>query len=240
MAASEPERQCLMSRRPITTLLGSLVSLSLLTLLSACAQQREPGYYNIPRESTTTDALQRAQGAGSGTAPSQLQFGFGDQNTKPANPAPTAAPATAATPGSPAAPAAGTSAPSALPSVLTETRTYLGTVPCPDSNVCSATRMTLTLAPDGQWRARNAMLTGNAPAQTAMGCWFLTGTDPTRVVLQSGNQAYAALELIQSNVWRVMRLNGQAPLLDARLTRQADIDPIDELASHPAQACPTH
>lgn len=234
-----------MSRRPVFVSPIRLVGLSLLVLLGACTQQNQPGYYDTPRENTVSDALHRAQGDAGTVAPSQLQLGFGAQSRKPANGAagaPEGAPGTtppqaAAAAGAPAA-AAGPR--SGMPEALRETRTYLGTVPCPDNGLCSAARMTLTLAPDGQWRARNATLTGNGPTQTVMGCWFLAGTEPARIVLQSGDQSYATLELIQSNVLKLTRLNGQAPLLESRLTRQADIDPIDELASKPAQACPAH
>lgn len=228
-----------MSRRPVFVSSIRLVGLSLLVMLGACAQQSRPGYYDTPRENTVSDALHRAQGdSAPAVAPSQLQFGFGAQSRKPATGA-GGAPAEAAVPQGKAAvgtPAAAVSRRD-MPPDLRETRTYLGTVPCPDSGVCAATRMTLTLAPDGQWRARNATL-GKGPAQTALGCWFLAGTDPARIVLESGDHPYATLELIQSNVLKVTRLNGQVPLLESRLTRQADIDPIDELASHPAQACP--
>ncbi|CAM5786874.1 hypothetical protein CCAE64S_01852 [Castellaniella caeni] len=85
--------------RVISTPIARTLGLSLLlVVLSACAQQREPGYYDTPRESTMTDALHRAQGSADTTAPSQLQFGFGtqEQKAKPASPAPAqAAPASA-------------------------------------------------------------------------------------------------------------------------------------------------
>ncbi|CAM5219629.1 Copper resistance protein NlpE OS=Castellaniella defragrans OX=75697 GN=HNR28_001478 PE=4 SV=1 [Castellaniella defragrans] len=228
-----------MPSRPFSVTFAHVLGLGLLTLLSACAQQRQPGYYDVPRENTTSDALHRAQGQNGPTAPSQLQFGFGAQNQKPSSATDTGNTAAAAA-GAGSTAAAPAAARNAVPQALTQTRTYLGTVPCPDTGVCSATRLTLTLAPDGQWRARNAVLGGKSPAQTAMGCWFLTGTDPTRIALQSGEQAYATLELTQPNVFRVTRLNGQVPLLESSLTRQADIDPIDELSSRPAQACPAH
>ncbi|HEX2519228.1 MAG TPA: hypothetical protein VHK04_06780 [Castellaniella sp.] len=231
-----------MSRRPVFVSSIRLVGLSLLVLLGACAQQNRPGYYDTPRENTASDALHRAQGDAGAVAPSQLQFGFGPQSRKPAagsSEAVAGAATSAAVPqgntagGTPAA----TASRGNMPPDLRETRTYLGTVPCPDSGACAATRMTLTLAPDGQWRARNATL-GKGPAQAALGCWFLVGTDPARIVLESGDHPYATLELIQPNVLKVTRLNGRIPLLESRLTRQADIDPIDELASQPARACP--
>lgn len=227
--------------RILTATLARSLGLSLLVLLSACAQQSQPGYYDTPHDSTISDALQRAQGDVGVAAPSQVQLGFGNETRKqaPAQAAAGAAPgAAAAAGGSTQGAAAASSTPRGdVPQALTETRTYLGTVPCPDGSACGAARMTLTLAPDGQWRARTTLL-NSSTTQAALGCWFLAGTQPTRIVLQSGDQPYATLELIQSNVLRLTRLNGQTPLLESRLTRQADIDPIDDLASRPAQACP--
>jgi hypothetical protein len=215
-----------------------LLGLGLLVLLGACAQQREPGYYDTPRGSTASDALQRAQGESGAVAPAQLQLGFGNQQTAPA--AAPARPAAQAGAAGGAPQAAATAARRDVPQALADTRTYLGTIACTDGGACAATRMTLTLAPDGQWRARNVPVDGSGAARTSLGCWFLTGTDPIRIVLQADGQAYASLELSQSNVLRVTRLNGQVPLLESRLTRQADLDPIDELSGKPAQDCAAH
>lgn len=211
------------------------LSLGLFVLLAACAQQRQPGYYETPRENTVSDALHRAQSADAGVAPAQLQFGFG-ASQKVTTGAASAAAGSQAASGTAAAPAATRN--TAIPASLSETRTYLGTIPCPDGGVCPAMRMTLTLAPDGQWRARSKPASGSGPVQTALGCWFLTATDPVRITLQAGEQPYASLEFIQSNVLRLIQLNGQVPLLESRLTRQADIDPIDELSGQPARSCP--
>jgi len=213
--------------------LARLLGLGLLVLLGACAQQREPGYYDTPRGSTASDALQRAQGESGTVAPAQLQLGFGNQQAD-------TAPAAAGAADGASQAATSTAARRDVPQALADTRTYLGTIACTDGGACAATRMTLTLAPDGQWRARSVPVDGSAPARASMGCWFLTSADPARIVLQAGGQAYASLELSQSNVLRVTRLNGQAPLLESRLTRQADLDPIDELSSKPAQDCAAH
>src|SRR5690606_11385802 len=213
--------------RALNHTIPRLLSLGLLALLAACAQQREPGFYEVSRGDTASDARHRAQGGADTVAPSQLQFGFGADNQKKAAPADDGA--------GQSAPSAG---PAAAPQELAETRTYLGTIACPAGQAnCPARRMTLTLAPDGQWRARSAPLDGTA-ATAALGCWHLVSTEPVRFILQTGDQAYATLEFIQSNVLRLSRLNGQAPLLESRLTRQADIDPIQELAAKPAEACP--
>ncbi|MFT0532656.1 hypothetical protein ACMHYJ_07440 [Castellaniella hirudinis] len=221
------------------SLSSRLLGVGLLGLLGACAQQA--GYYDPPHESTTSDARQRAQGGSGAIAPSQLQLGFGGQDTRQA-PASAAAPAAAdaalPVPVSPDPAAPATTGRTGLPQALADTRTYLGTVACTDASACLARRLVLTLAPDGQWRARSTPLQGNAPVDTAMGCWFPTQSAPPRIVLLAGEHPYASLELAQSNVFKVLRLNDQAPLLESRLTRQADLDPIAELASRPAQACP--
>ncbi|MGB6242392.1 MAG: hypothetical protein WBF69_07900 [Castellaniella sp.] len=211
-----------------------LLSLSLIVLLSACAQQRAPGYYDTPRDSTVSDARQRAQGDSAAQAPSQLQLGFGGQ-AQASSAAGSQSDASAGA-GAGAAPAASTARQN-LPQALADTRTYLGTIACADSGQCPSNRMTLTLAPDGQWRARSTPVDGSSPARATMGCWFLTGDAPVRIVLQSGEHTRASLEFSTSNVLRVVRVNGKAPLLDSSLTRQADLDPIAELASQPAQRC---
>ncbi len=218
---------------PVARLLG----LSLIVLLSACAQQREPGYYDTPRGDTLSDARHRAQGGDNTVAPAQLQLGFGRDTGKPATES--AAPAAAAQSAGPAdSTATPTATPRALPSMLADTRTYLGTIACTDGGQCPAIRMTLTLAPDGQWRSRSTPVSSQGSPTSAMGCWFLTGTDPVRIVLQAGEHPFATLEFIQQNVLRLIRLNGQTPVLESRLTRQADIDPIEELAQKAAQTCP--
>lgn len=220
--------------RALSNTIPRLLSLGLLALLTACAQQREPGFYDVSRGDTASDARHRAQGDADTVAPAQLQFGFGTDSQKKS--------ATGNDAGAGAADAGGQAAarpasPGNTPRELTETRTYLGTIACPaGQQACPARRMTLTLAPDGQWRARGTPLDGTA-ATASMGCWHLVSTEPTGIVLQTGDQARATLEFIQSNVLRLTRLDGQTPLLESRLTRQADIDPIQELAAKPAEAC---
>lgn len=189
-----------------------------LFLLGACAQQSDPSYYDTGRASTQTDARHRAQGNGNVIAPSQLQLGFGD--TKKANNNQQERPV----------------AQMPVPDNMADTRTYLGTIPCSDQSQCSVQRMFLTIAPDGQWRARNASTSGTVNS-LKKGCWVLTNTEPVRFNLLEQENNYATLEFTQSNVLKLVRINGQRPLLDSGLTRQADIDPIDELASAPAENC---
>ncbi len=193
----------------------SLAIATLGLLLGACAQQSTPGYYDIGRENTKTDAQHRAQGNGDVIAPSQLQIGFGD-NSAVEIPEETAAPV--------------------LPNYLRETRTYLGTVSCQDKSICDAQRMTVTISPNGQWRARNTDLNNNTN-NLSTGCWAITNSNPTRLNLLANNTSFATLEFIQNNVLRVVRVYGQKPLLQAHLTRQADIDPIAEVQQNSSQRC---
>ena len=189
-------------------------------VLLGCAQQRQPGYYETPPESTQSDAVQRAKGDTNNRTPGQLQLGFGEQ----ANPK---------TPDSTTAQAA-----PAIPPQLADVHTFLGTVPCLDQSACPATRVTLTLAPDGQWRARSVALNAAQTKIAQMGCWVLVGEDPLRIALRIDNaQTKAVLEFVTGNVLRVRSFDGHQTKLDYRLTRQPDTDPIQELATHPAQNC---
>jgi hypothetical protein len=191
--------------------------------LAGCAQQRQPGYYEPAHESTQTDARGQAQGRDSRQAPAQLQLGFGDNQkaepaktddtTKAAAPAPTPGPTTIRP--------------------LAEAKTFLGTVPCllnPQS--CTAARLTLTLAPSGEWRARTEALDGadKGKATFDQGCWQLVGIEPWRIVLQTPSSATSArLTFINDNLLQVNTLNDIRPSLDYRLTRQAEVDGISDL-----------
>ncbi len=206
--------------RPRTVYLKPLGAMLLAVGLAGCAQQSRPGYYDVPRESTLSDAQNQAQGRSGARAPSQIQLGFGRQEAQQAQPE--AAPERAA-------------AAKARP--LTEAKTFLGTVPCPPGNTgCTAARITLTLAPGGEWRARTTLL--GTPEQKPMaqqGCWDVTGTDPLRIVLMlKNNQAgKASLSFVNDNVLRILTLDDVQPLVEHRLTRQPDIDGIAELPGEP-------
>ncbi|MEO6959095.1 MAG: hypothetical protein ABI228_00455, partial [Burkholderiaceae bacterium] len=200
-------------------------------LLGACAQQKAPGYYATEHDTTATDARDQALGRERAQAPAQIQFGFGNtQKSKPAN--------SNAAAEAPAAPEAAT----ANPRALTEAKTFLGTVPCVgNANACSANRITLTLAPTGEWRARTVSLNTMPDAETAtteQGCWNVIGTQPLRIALQlKNNNVKASLTFLSDNVLRINSLDGVAPNLDYRLTRQADIDAINELSKHAPLQC---
>lgn len=193
--------------------------------MAGCAQQQAAGYYDTPRDSTASDAQYQAQGRSSAHAPSQIQLGFGANQEK-------IKPQTAQD--------QATENATIKARALTEAKTFLGTVPCLAGNACSASRVTLTLAPGGQWRSRTVML-DNPGAKNNIaeqGCWSVIGTQPLRILLQTKSEAVKAnLTFVNDNVLRINAINEIQPTLEYRLTRQQDIDPIDELASQPALQC---
>lgn len=209
-----------------------------MALLTGCAQQQRPaGFYDTPHDSTLADAQQQAQGRRGARAPSQLQIGFGESDIEAARQRSQADPAAAVAAVSADTPA--TTSMNVRP--LLEAKTFLGTLPCVNSDAnCPAMRMTLTLAPTGEWRARtvpvNAATDNSAIVQ--QGCWDVMGTSPLRIILQAqGQEGSTGLTFVNDNVLRITMYNDIRPILDYHLTRQADIDPIDELASQPALTC---
>ncbi|MGB3289556.1 MAG: hypothetical protein WBA83_09795 [Burkholderiaceae bacterium] len=203
-----------------------LGALALALLLAGCAQQRTPDYYATAHDSTASDAQMQAQGRSSARAPSQIQLGFGgDQKAnKPAS----------------AQEAAGEQAVvKARP--LAEAKTFLGTIPCAaGAAVCSAQRLTLTLAPSGAWRSRAVMLDKPDAKNNIVqhGCWDVIGTRPLRIVLKLNEQAsLASMTFLNDNVLRIDMINNATPTLEYRLTRQADIDAINELDAKAPQQC---
>jgi len=206
------------------------VAATLLALaLSACAQTREPGYYTTEHDTTQSDARMQAQGRHTAQAPSQIQLGFGDR--------------TAANQGQQAPDTAAVGEPARV-RALAEAKTFLGTVPClaNEGADCPASRISLTLAPTGEWRARIQELGPGAAADRAdMGCWEVIGAQPTRILLRAGDGENAAnradLTFVNDNVLRINMFNNMQPMLEYRLTRQANVDPINELAGKAPLSC---
>ncbi|MGE4123933.1 MAG: hypothetical protein AB7E59_01545 [Pusillimonas sp.] len=205
-------------------------------IAAGCAKQQTPGYYETGPESTLSDAQHQAQGRTMQRAPSQLQLGFGTTQEKPA--ADTANATTAPVPAN--VPDTGAALPATI-RPLREAKTFLGTTPCllDGRQNCPATRITLTMAPNGQWRARTVQLDGANPVTTLeQGCWSVVGTNPWRVILETdGKAAKARLTFMTDNVLRIDTINTIRPTLDYRLTRQAEVDGINELANSPALNC---
>lgn len=228
------------------------------TTLAACAQTAEPGYYDPPAGSSITDSQYSATGASARQivrAPSQLQIST-DRPVRRSTPdaqAPQAADPAAPlgetdAAGQPTrvaagAPGTGSYNPAAA-RFAPQAQTYLGTLPCLTPGVnCAPTRMTLTLAPNGRWRARSETLpgAGTQPAQVKpaleQGCWDATTVRPIRVMLTDGQGATRADFVVQNNALRVRSVNGQTPNLDYFMTRQPDLDPISELDASAPPSC---
>lgn len=196
-------------------------------VLAGCAQQKTSGYYDTPHDNTMTDAQMQAQGRDVARAPSQIQLGFGNENEK-ANKQQSPQQAAEST--------------AVKARALAEPKTFLGTVPCLANAgpACSASRVTLTLAPAGQWRARTVLLDHPDAKNNIVqqGCWNVVGTQPLRIVLQMANEATKAnLSFVNDNVLRINMINDIKPTLDYHLTRQQDIDPIDEISSQAPLQC---
>ncbi|MCD0498686.1 copper resistance protein NlpE [Achromobacter sp. MY14] len=223
---------------------------------AGCAQQKTEGYYDPPVESTVTDAQYQGSGAGYRSvirAPSQVQIALKPDARKPQNQAPQAsADGPTTEDGQPvpegATDTGGASAPAPAPnaasqSLVPQPQTYMGTLPCfSPAMQCTAQRVTLTLAPNGRWRGRTAYLDDDpkkGPAVTEQGCWDATDERPPRVILMDANGNVRVEFLVAANnVLRVRSIGGKTPNLNYNLTRQPDLDPIDELAKATAPKCP--
>jgi hypothetical protein len=127
--------------------------------------------------------------------------------------------------------------------LIPEPQSFAGTLPCfhPEMK-CAAQRVTVTLAPNGRWRARAAYLeqsSKNNTVQTDQGCWRASSQAVPRVVLlnNQGN-VRAELAMTSGDVLRLISMNGSTANLTYNLSRQPDLDPIDELKGKPAPNCP--
>jgi len=178
-----------------------------LLVLAACAQQPAP-----PRQDADLAQAQRqAMGRDTGRAAAQLQLAL-DKTS----------------------PAAGNDAPS---QAVAHAKTFLGTIPC-QNDACEASRINLTLAPAGHWRARSTTLALPPRDTSEQGCWEVVNVKPLRIVLLNDTGTVRAnLGFEQDNILRVLNYNGVQPLLEYRLTQQAEIDPIDELKGRALADC---
>jgi len=230
------------------------LAIGLPVLIAGCAQMQQPGYYNPPAASSTTDAIEQAESSyGSQTlrAPSQIQIGFKGQGGDAAPVKGTSVSANqtgltgqAGQSVTGAASGAAASANDSLQSTLfPEPLTFAGTLPCfhPEMK-CSAQRISITLAPNGRWRARATYLeqtTQSGAALTDQGCWrVIPQAVPRIVLLNPAGNVRAELAHTSSNVLRLVSINGDSPNLTYTLTRQPDLDPINELNKTKAPTCP--
>lgn len=223
------------------------LAIGLPVLLAGCAQMQQqmqqPGYYKPAAASSTTDAIENAEGPyGTQTirAPSQIQIGLnrgGDAAPIPGTSKQTGQSVTRS------AQSAAAAADSLQASLFPEPLTFAGTLPCfhPEMK-CSAQRITITLAPNSRWRARAAYLEQSAQSGTPLadqGCWRVIPQAVPRVILlnPSGN-VRAELALSSTNVLRLVSINGDSVNLAYTLTRQPDLDPISELDKKITPTCP--
>ncbi len=270
-------------------------------VLTSCAQMQQqmqqPGYYNLPSASSTTDAISQAEGAYANQtlrAPNQIQIDLrqpasanagsaaaANATGRPVAPQSSPEPVVAAVParsggtgavnaatpkqgaanaydgsGAPTdAPPADIGAANSTPSLnavsadtlqsalIPEPQTFSGTLPCfhPDMK-CTAERITLSLAPNGRWRARSAYLEQNSksgPVQLDQGCWRVAPMNPPHVLLLSAQgNVRAELSLTSGNSLKLVSINGEIPNLTYTLSRQPDLDPIAELDKKTAPNCP--
>lgn len=140
----------------------------------------------------------------------------------------------------------GTPAPTDHPAqraFLPQAETFVGTIPCSSPSAqCSAQRITLTLGPNGRWRSRATYLASQgqpAAPQAEQGCWNVTGDHPAHLLLlDAKNNPQAELVASANNVLSIKAIRGRAPMLAYTLTRQPDLDPIDELSKQPLPNCP--
>ena len=234
--------------------------------IAGCAQQRTEGYYDPPAESTVTDAQSQGSGAGYRTvlrAPSQVQIALkpdasrktasqqaqaaqAGHTTEDGQPVPEGADSGAASgvaaSGAAPAPAVPASTPSAAAhSLVPQPQTYMGTLLLARHAVHGAARD----ADAGAQRplARPRRLPGKRrQAGRAGGRTRLLErhrrTPVARDPAGRQGQRTRRFAAAANNVLRVRSIAGQTPNLNYNLTRQPDLDPIDELAKAAAPQCP--
>ncbi len=223
--------------------------------LVGCAQMQQAGYYDPAPASTTTDAISQGDGIYNNQtlrAPNQIQLVL-QQPSTPSRPVAAVAPSPVVV--AAAGQAAGANNTSAMTesavassetlqsTLIPEPQSFAGTVPCfhPDMK-CSAQRLTITLAPNGRWRARAAYLeqsSQKSAVQTDQGCWRASAQAvPRLVLLNNQGNVRAEFAMTSSNSLRLISMNGDSTNLTYNLSRQPDLDAIDELKGKPAPNCP--
>jgi hypothetical protein len=224
-----------------------VIAMGLPVLLAGCAQMQQqmqqPSYYKPAAASSTTDAIDHAEGPyGTQTlrAPSQIQIGFNNRGADAAPIPGTAKPVAQSATGN--AQSAAAAADSLQASLFPEPLTFAGTLPCfhPEMK-CSAQRITISLAPNGRWRARASYLEQSAKSGAPLadqGCWrVIPQAVPRIILLNPAGNVRAELALSSTNVLRLISINGDSVNLAYTLTRQPDLDPISELDKTTAPTC---
>lgn len=218
---------------------------SAVVTLAGCAQTQQPGYYDPPPASSTQDAIIFAEGGVTRqtvNAPSQIQIKL-RPNQAPSSSTQVAT-ADGLTPAGQAELQSEIRQDEATPqsALIPEPETFFGTLPCFNRDMrCTAQQVTLTLAPNGRWRARVSYLENqqaSGKAETMQGCWRGLQMRPPRVVLLDGNKnVRAEMTMTSAEVLRLRNIDGQTPNLTYTLNRQPDLDPIAELDGVAAPSC---
>lgn len=216
-------------------------------LLTGCAETREANYYNPQPASTTRDALETAEGGvGRGTiqAPSQIQIKFQGGQEQSSRDTTIVQVTDELTPAGQAELQKENSQAQASENsgFILQPETFFGTLPCFHRDMqCTAQQVTLTLAPNGRWRARVAYLQdqqASGKPETTQGCWRgLAMTPPQIMLLDTNGNVRAQLRMTSAEVLRLQSIDGQTPNLTYTLNRQPDLDPINELDGVAVPAC---
>lgn len=197
--------------------LGYAAALLAISLAAGCAQT--PTSDSDARATTLSDAQDKARGGRDrGHAGSQVALGFG--GTKGG-----VTPATD----------------QAVSNVheLTHPQTFIGTIACGPTNTnCIPVRLVITLHPDGVWRLRASGMDESRTPVVDQGCWYQTGSNPNRIVLQTQNDTVLTdLSFSNPNQVRVNVFNYVNPKLETHLSRQPDLDAISELENQTGPTC---
>ncbi|UOD50205.1 hypothetical protein [Orrella daihaiensis] len=207
---------------------------------------QQPGYYNPPPASSTQDAIVFAEGGVTRqtvNAPSQIQIKL-RSNEPVQSQSTTVAQADGLTPAGQSALAQKIQQDEVTPqnTLFAKPETFFGTLPCFHKDMrCIAQQVTLTLAPNGRWRARVSYLENqqaSGGAQTMQGCWRGVLMRPPRLMLLGEDKnVRAELTMTSSQVLQLRSIDGQTPNLTYTLSRQPDLDPISELDGVAAPSC---
>lgn len=233
-------------KRPSKRLVPLGIAAALLAI-TGCAQTQQPGYYNPPPASSTRDAIQFAEGGVTRqtvTAPSQIQIKLRPNQQDPAQATQVAQVDDGLTPAGQTELQNEIRQDQTTPqnALIAQPETFFGTLPCFHQDMrCAAQQVTLTLAPNGRWRARVSYLENeqsSGKAETVQGCWRGLQMRPPRIVLLDGNKnVRAEMTMTSAEVLRLRSLDGQTPNLTYTLNRQPDLDPISELDAAAAPSC---
>lgn len=195
--------------------MGIMIAAATTALVVGCAQT--PVSSDAARGTTLGDAQEQARGKRSSQpTSSQIAIGFGAGKDAAVSPLEA----------------------SQLRELL-EPRTFLGTVACPNSDTaCSPVRFLVTFSPNGMWRARMTAANQDLAPVVSQGCWHQTGTAPSRIMLQTETDTVLAdLSFVYDQQLRVNVFNYVKPTLDTHLSRQPEIDSINELANQTGPLC---